>query len=79
MFPGRHSGQHLSPDYLRHRLKTHGITASQARQGALLALTTRLPAAILAERFGFHHSRTARRARAAGTEYADYVALRTKP
>jgi hypothetical protein len=79
LFPGRHAGRHLSPDYLRHRLKTHGITASQARQGALLALTTRLPAPILAERFGFHHGRTARRARAAGTEYADYVALRTKP
>jgi hypothetical protein len=46
----------------------------------VLALTTRLPAPILAERFGFHHGRTARGARAAaGTEYADYVALRTKP
>jgi hypothetical protein len=78
LFPGRHAGRHLSPDYLRNRLKTHGITASQARQGALLALTIHLPAPILAERFGFHHSRTARRARAAGTEYADYVALRTK-
>ena len=79
LFPGRHAGCHLSPDYLRHRLKTHGITSSCARQGALLALATRLPAPILAERFGFHQARTARWARAAGAEYADYVALRTTP
>jgi hypothetical protein len=77
LFPGRHAGCHLSPDYLRHRLKTHGITSSCARQGALLALATRLPAPILAERFGFHQARTARWARTAGAEYADYVALRT--
>jgi hypothetical protein len=77
LFPGRHAGHHLSPDYLRHRLKAHGITSNCARQGALLALATRLPAPILAERFGFHKARTARWARTTGAEYADYVALRT--
>jgi hypothetical protein len=77
LFPGRHPGRHLSSDYLRKRLRDQGITSNAARQGALLALATRLPAPILAERFGFHHARTARWARAAGAEYADYVALRT--
>lgn len=76
LFPGRHPGRHLSPDHLRKRLKDQGITSCASRHGALLALAMRLPAPILAERFGFHQARTARWVRAAGATYAEYVALR---
>jgi hypothetical protein len=49
-------------------------------QAALLELASRLPAPILAERFGFHQVRAARWVREAGRTYADYAALRaTQP
>jgi len=77
LFPGRHAGSHLSAEQLLIRLKRYGITSRPGRHGALLALASRLPAPILAERLGFHPARAAKWARAAGATYADYVSLRT--
>jgi hypothetical protein len=50
----------------------------RCRQRLAVARTqaSRLPAPILAERLGLHHGRAAGWVRAAGSPYADYVALR---
>jgi hypothetical protein len=78
LIPGRHAGQHISADGLQQRLKRYGIDRSrEGRHAALLALAARLPAPILAERIGIHQSRAAAWVRMAGSNYADYVSLRT--
>lgn len=79
LFPGRKAGTHLTAEALRCRLRRHGISSAAARHAALLELAARLPAPILAERFGFHHGRAAQWVRAAGDTYAGYVALRSAP
>lgn len=55
-----------------------GYAQVHVRHGALLALASRLPAPILAERLGFHPARAANWVRAAGATYVDYVALRAR-
>ena len=75
--PGRNADTHITAEYLRERLKRHGITSRPGRHAALLALGARLPAPILAERLGFQQARAAQWVRAAGATYGDYVALRT--
>lgn len=76
LFAGRQAGTHLSAERLRVRLKRYDIVSRPGRHAALLALGARLPAPILAERLGIHQSRAAQWVRAAGSTYADYVALR---
>ena len=75
--PGRNAGTHITAEYLRERLKRHGITSRPGHHAALPALGARLPAPILAERLGFQQARAAQWVRAAGATYGDYVALRT--
>ena len=77
LFGGRIAGRHLTAERVRVRLKAYGITSRQGRQGALLALAAKLPAAILAERIGIYPARAAQWVRAAGATYDDYVTLRT--
>jgi hypothetical protein len=78
LLPGRKHGCHLTAERLRDRLKPLGIRATRSvRHGALLALAGRLPAPILAEHLGLHHSHAAEWVRAAGAPYAEYVALLT--
>jgi hypothetical protein len=76
LLPGRKAGTHLSAARLLVRLRDYGISSRAARHGALLELAGRLPAPILAERFGFHPARAAQWVKAAGNTYADYVAIR---
>jgi hypothetical protein len=76
--PGRKAGTHLSAARLLARLRHYDISARAARHGALLELAARLPAPILAERFGLHPHRAAQWVRVAGDTYADYVALRAR-
>ncbi len=79
LLAGRKQGTHITAERLRDRLKPYGITSRGGRQAALLALAASLPAPILAERIGIHQGRAAQWVRAAGTTYADYVALRNRP
>jgi hypothetical protein len=60
LMPGRKAGTHLSAASLTRRLARYGISASAARHAALLELAARLPAPILAERFGLHQVRAAK-------------------
>ena len=77
LLPSLHAGTHRSADALRQRLKRYGITTARAgRHAAMLALASRLPALILAERIGIHQASAAQYVRLAGATYADYVALR---
>jgi hypothetical protein len=62
---------------LRRRLRRYGISSAASRHAAVLELASRLPAPILAERFGFHPHRATQWVRVAGDTYADYVALRS--
>jgi hypothetical protein len=79
LLPGRVPGEHLSAETLGRRLRrAHGIGSKEARQAALVELAARLPAPILAERFGFHQARAARWVREAGRTYAEYVALQIR-
>ena len=79
LMPGRKAGTHLSAATLARRLARYGISSTAARHGALLELAARLPAPILAERFGFHQARAAQWVQVAGDTYADYVALGPPP
>jgi hypothetical protein len=77
LMPGRKHGTHVTPEELRRRLQVLDLPVRPGRRGALLALASELPAAVLAEHFAVHRSRAAQWTRAAGRDYADYVAART--
>jgi hypothetical protein len=78
LFPGRLPGTHRSAEAIgKHLRRGYGVNARAARRAALMELATRLPAPILAERFGFHQARAAKWVRDAGRTYADYLALRS--
>jgi hypothetical protein len=77
LMPGRKHGTHVTAEELRRRLHVLNLPVRPGRRGALLALASELPAAVLAEHFAVHRSRAAQWTRAAGRDYADYVAART--
>ena len=77
LMPGRKHGTHVAAEELRRRLQVLDLPVRPGRRGALLALASELPAAVLAEHFAVHRSRAAQWTRAAGRDYADYVASRT--
>ena len=77
LIPGRKHGTHVTAEELRRRLQVLDLPVRPGRRGALLALASELPAAVLAEHFAVHRARAAQWTRAAGREYADYVASRT--
>lgn len=75
--PGRKHGAHATAEDLRRHLKVLGFPVRPGRRGALLALAADLSPPVLSEHFGVHRSRAAQWTRAAGRDYADYVAART--
>ena len=77
LMPGRKHGTHVTAEELRRRLQVLDLPVRPGRRGALLALASELPAAVLAEHFAVHRARAAQWTRAAGRDYADYVAART--
>jgi nitroreductase len=54
LFPGRIPGQMLDLHSLNNQLNRHGISARPARNRALAALASDLPAAVLADFLGIH-------------------------
>jgi hypothetical protein len=76
LFPGKVVGQHI--ERLCNRLRRLGITSVAARTSALLPLAQDVPAPILAETLGMSEEQAAHWAKAAGADYARYVANRTR-
>jgi hypothetical protein len=80
LFPGRVSGQPIDGHSLTNLLNRHGISARPARNGALAALASDLPAAILADLLGLHVNTAVRWVTYARRDWTDYLAARaTEP
>jgi hypothetical protein len=76
LFPGRIPGQPLDLHSLNDQLNRHGISARPARNGALAALASDLPAAVLADFLGIHVSTAVRWVTYARQDWTAYLAAR---
>jgi hypothetical protein len=76
LFPGRIPGQPLDLHSLNNQLNRHGISARPARNGALAALASDLPAAVLADFLGVHVNTAVRWVTYARQDWAAYLAAR---
>jgi len=77
LFPGAIPGRPLDSETLRMRLVTIGVANLQVRTATLLDLATHIPATVLADLVGLHDNTAARWNRAAGGDWATYVAIRS--
>ena len=77
LFPGMVPGKPISTHGMTQKLGRHGITVRAARNAALAALATDLPAAILADLLGMHVTTAVRWVTYARRDWADYLAVRT--
>ena len=78
LFPGRQAGLPLHPEYIRRRMGELGIECRASRNAALLQLGSRLPAAVLADKFDIHRTTADRWVRTAGGDWARYAAERSR-
>jgi len=76
LFPGHVPGQPLDLHSLIHQLNRHGISARPARNGALAALASDLPAAVLADFLGIHVNTAVRWVTYARKDWTAYLAAR---
>ncbi|NEA49776.1 hypothetical protein [Streptomyces sp. SID10815] len=76
LFPGLVPGRPTSQTGLSSKLLAHGIDTRPARNSALVALSSDLPAPVLASILGLHPNTAVRWAGFAKTSWADYVAAR---
>lgn len=76
LFPGHVPGQPVHLLSLTTQLNRHGISARPARNGALIALATDLPAAILADFLGLHVNTAVRWVSYARSDWTGYLAAR---
>jgi ribosomal protein L40E len=76
LFPGRVPGQPLDLHSLINQLNRHGISARPARNGALAALASDLPAAVLADFLGIHVNTAVRWVTYARQDWTAYLAAR---
>jgi hypothetical protein len=76
LFPGRVPGQPLDLHSLINQLNRHGISARPARNGALAALASDLPAAVLADFLGIHVNTAVRWVTCARKDWTAYLAAR---
>lgn len=74
LFPGGHTGQHLSAERMGARLRRIGISPQLARNTALIALAGELPAVVMAKLLGFSIKRTVVWNAEAGHTYNGYAA-----
>jgi hypothetical protein len=78
LFPSSQGNRPLSADRLRERLAQLGLTrVLEARNGALGALATQLPPALIADQLGLSIAAAAGWSKAVGAARSDYAALRT--
>lgn len=77
LFPGHAPGQPVFGHTLTARLNRYGISTRPARNGALMALASDLPAPILADLLGMHINTAVRWVQFARRDWTDYLAART--
>jgi hypothetical protein len=76
LFPGRVPGQMLDLHSLNNQLNRHGISTRPACIGALAALASDLPAAVLADFLGIHVNTAVRWVTCARQDWTVYLAAR---
>jgi hypothetical protein len=74
LFPGGRPGRPISAEHLGERLRQLGLRPGQDRSGALFALATELPAALLARLLGIHISVAVAWQRASSGDWTNYAA-----
>jgi len=77
LFPGARPGQPIEPDQLAERLNRLGITRA-ARTSALNALLREVPAPVVSKVLNRRPWRMAARAKALGTDWANYAGLKAR-
>jgi hypothetical protein len=70
LFPGRRASQPLHASHLSQLVRDLGIPALAGRTAALLQLVLQVPAPVVAQALGYHHSITTRVASEAGTPWS---------
>ena len=73
LFPGQRAGQPIHPVTLRAFLHKQGIPPQRGRTSALRHLVLQVPAPVLAQALGYHHTSTTRIAAEAGSPWAGYA------
>ncbi len=74
LFPGRHAGQPAEYRSIAAQLREHGLPLRTARISALRQLVLQVPAPVIADALGFHHTTTTRQHVNAGATWSRYVA-----
>jgi hypothetical protein len=73
LFPGRHAGQPAEYSSIAAQLREHGLPLRTARISALRQLVLQVPAPVIADALGFHHTTTTRQHASAGATWSRYV------
>jgi hypothetical protein len=74
LFPGQRAGEPLHPVTLRGFLHKIGIPPQRGRTSAIRHLALQIPAPVLAQALGYHHTSTTRIAAEAGSPWSGYAA-----
>ena len=74
LFPGRGAGQPAAYHYIAGLLRDHGLPLRTARISALRQLVLAVPAPVVADALGFHHTTTTRQHVNAGATWSRYAA-----
>jgi hypothetical protein len=75
-FPGRHAGQPAAYRGMAAQLRDHGPPLRTARISALRQLVLQVPAPVIADALGFHHTTTTRQHINAGATWSQYAGHR---
>jgi integrase len=79
LFPGRHAGQPAAYPYIAAQLRDHGLPLRTARISALRQLVLQVPAPVIADALGFHHTTATRQHVNAGATWSRYAVSDREP
>ena len=79
LFPGRHAGQPAAYRAMLTQLRDLGLPMRTARISALRQLVLQVPAPVIADALGFHHTTTTRQHANAGATWSRYAATSRGP
>jgi integrase len=74
LFPGRRAGLPLHPRTMTGLLQQAGVPARTSRIAAIRSLALQLPAPVIADALGYHHTSATRIAAEAGSPWSGYAA-----
>jgi integrase len=77
LFPGKQPGGHLNQTTIMNRLRDAGIDLRAAKNASMRALVLEIPAAIVADSFGYSYQVTDKHRRHSGATFSDYISKRT--